>query len=157
MNKIILISTVLSLAAVGTHAAETPQPVAVATNATPITIETRPEILGLWGMTIQDKNKKCTEYYNFRANNEVVIHSAKEWSTGIYQYIPSPDNTLSKAPVLLMEIQYDNNLKDCSGMQEDQTGEVSQYYIRWDDAKTIQFCNNEKADKCFAILRRVSP
>ncbi|MFW2148582.1 hypothetical protein ACK2M2_10700 [Acinetobacter sp. TY1] len=124
--------------------------------ANTIKITTRPEILGLWGMDIPG-NKKCVEYYNFRGGNEVVVNSGKEWSAGLYDYQPSPDNTLEKWPALVMQIKYENNEKDCSGNQVDQSGEVSQYYVRWKNNSTLNFCASEADDKCFATLRRVLP
>ena len=76
----LIISLLLSLSPY--VSAETVQPQATnpatlaATNTTStIRINTRPEILGLWGMEIPE-NKKCTEYYNFRGSNEVVVNSA---------------------------------------------------------------------------------
>lgn len=121
-----------------------------------IRIDTRPEILGLWGMEIPN-NKKCTEYYNFRGSNEVVVNSGKEWSIGLYDYQPSPDNTLEKPPALIMQIKYENNETDCSGRKEDQSGEVSQYFVKWNNPNTITFCASEKGDQCIATLRRVLP
>ena len=45
-----------------------------------IRIQTRPEIVGLWGMQIEKKNQ-CIEYYNFQSNSNVLIKSGNEWST----------------------------------------------------------------------------
>jgi hypothetical protein len=39
-----------------------------------------------------------------------------------------------------MQIKYDNNEVDCSGQQEDQSGEVSQYFVQWKSPNTINFC-----------------
>ena len=115
----------------------------------------RPEIMGLWGMEIAN-NKKCVEYYNFRGMSEVVIKSNQEWSYGLYGYLPSEDHK-EHLPVLALQIKYDNNQMDCSGQTVDQTGEVSQYFVKWENDHTINFCANEKGDKCFATLRRVLP
>ncbi len=129
----------------------------MATNTTStIRISTRPEILGLWGMEIPE-NKKCIEYYNFRGSNEVVVNSAKERSVGLFDYQPSPDNTLEKPPALIMQIRYENNETDCSGRKEDQTGDVSQYYVKWINKNTMSFCASDKGDQCFATLRKVLP
>ncbi|ENV76273.1 MAG TPA: hypothetical protein DIT34_04580 [Acinetobacter ursingii] len=124
-------------------------------NANTIQIETRPEIMGLWGMEIPT-NKKCVEYYNFRNANEVVVKSGKEWSYGVYDYQPSQDMK-EKLPALIMQIKYDNNEVDCSGQQEDQSGEVSQYFVQWKSPNTINFCAGENGQQCFATLRRVLP
>jgi hypothetical protein len=120
-----------------------------------ISIKTRPEIVGLWGMRIPN-NKRCIEYYNFQNENQLVVKSDQEWSTGLYEYRPStnPDQTASE---LIIQIQYDNNEKDCSGNQVDQTGEMSQYFVQWKSPTTIEFCDSAKAEKCFAELKRILP
>lgn len=123
-------------------------------NDNSINIIVRPQIAGLWGMKIPNNNK-CVEYYNFKSSNQVIIKSASEWSTGIYEYQPSPEN--SKIGALALQVKYDNNQKDCSGHQQDQAGEVSQYFVQWRDANTIQFCASEKQDKCMVTLHRVLP
>ena len=125
-----------------------------------MTVSSRPEILGLWGMQIPNQKQKknqCTEYYNFRGDNEVVINSAKEWSTGIYDYRPSPDNTRSVLPVLIMQVVYDNNELDCSGQQEDQSKEISQFFVKWNTPNSIEFCLTEKGEQCLVSLNRVLP
>ena len=124
-------------------------------DSNPIRIVTRPEIVGLWGMQVAN-NKKCIEYYNFKSNNNVIIKSGQEWSSGIYDYQP-PQEERTLLPALVLQVKYDNNEKDCSGLQEDQTGEISQYFVQWKNPSTINFCSNEKAEQCFATLRRVLP
>ena len=131
------------------------QELVAAANSSKINIQTRPEIMGLWGMEIPN-NKKCVEYYNFRGMNEVVIKSNQEWSYGLYDYQPSEDHK-ERLPALVLQIKYDNNQMDCSGQTLDQTGEVSQYFVKWENDHTINFCANEKGEKCFATLRRVLP
>ena len=123
--------------------------------ANTIRVTSRPEIMGLWGMEITN-NKKCVEYYNFRGMSDVVIKSGQEWSYGLYDYQPSEDHN-ERLPALILQIKYDNNQMDCSGQQQDQTGEVSQYFVKWANDNTINFCANEKGEKCFATLRRVLP
>ncbi|ANF81738.1 hypothetical protein A3K93_05760 [Acinetobacter sp. NCu2D-2] len=118
-------------------------------------VVTRPEITGLWGMQIKPNNQ-CIEYYNFKANNSVIIKSGEEWSSGIYNYQPVSDPT-QEIPALVLQVKYDNNEKDCSGNQEDQTGEISQYFVKWKNPTTIDFCVNEKGEQCFATLKRVLP
>ena len=124
-------------------------------DSNPIRIVTRPEIVGLWGMQIAN-NKKCIEYYNFKSNNNVVIKSGQEWSSGIYDYQSSQEER-SALPALILQVKYDNNEVDCSGYNEDQTGEISQYFVQWKNSSTINFCSNEKAEQCFATLRRILP
>ena len=118
-------------------------------------IVTRPEIMGLWGMEIPT-NRKCVEYYNFKSDNNVIIKSGDEWSSGIYDY-QLPQDTTAQVPALILQVKYDNNQKDCSGNQEDQSGEVSQYFVKWQNPHTINFCPTEKAEQCFATLRRILP
>jgi hypothetical protein len=118
-------------------------------------IVTRPAIMGLWGMEIPT-NRKCVEYYNFKSDNNVIIKSGDEWSSGIYDY-QLPQDTTAQVPALILQVKYDNNQKDCSGNQEDQSGEVSQYFVKWQNPHTINFCATEKAEQCFATLRRILP
>lgn len=118
-------------------------------------IVTRPAIMGLWGMEIPT-NRKCVEYYNFKSDNNVIIKSGDEWSSGIYDY-QLPQDTTAQVPALILQVKYDNNQKDCSGNQEDQSGEVSQYFVKWQNPYTINFCATEKAEQCFATLRRILP
>ncbi|MEB3754195.1 hypothetical protein [Acinetobacter sp. MD2(2019)] len=119
-----------------------------------LAIVVRPEIAGLWGMQIPN-NDKCVEYYNFKSGNQVIIKSADEWSTGMYDYQPSPDG--SKVGALALQVKYDNGRKDCSGKMDDQSGEVTQYFVKWHNLNTIEFCTAEKTSKCFATLRRILP
>lgn len=120
-----------------------------------IRIQTRPEIVGLWGMQIAKKNQ-CVEYYNFKSDSNVLIKSGNEWSTGVYDYEPTPDPS-SVLSALTLQIQYDNNEIDCSGVQKDQTGEVTQYYVKWQNPSTVSLCNSENSEQCFATLQRVLP
>ncbi|OTG76542.1 hypothetical protein B9T26_01665 [Acinetobacter sp. ANC 4169] len=126
-----------------------------AENSNTIRIATRPEIVGLWGMQVANNNK-CIEYYNFKSNNNVIIKSGQEWSSGIYDFQPAQEER-SLLSALVLQVKYDNNEKDCSGLQEDQTGEISQYFVQWKNPSTINFCSNDKAEQCFATLRRVLP
>lgn len=154
----ILITLFLGFVAV-THAdlpVPTPQKNVEAQKENLIGVYTRPEILGLWGMNIP-QNKKCVEYYNFRKGNEVVVNSAQEWSIGQFDYQPSPDNTLTKLPTLLIQVNYENNAIDCSGNRVDQAGELSQYFVKWNTPNQIDFCATEQGKDCFATLKRVLP
>ncbi|OTG57614.1 hypothetical protein B9T36_13710 [Acinetobacter sp. ANC 4204] len=126
-----------------------------ASNQNNIRVMTRPEIVGLWGMELPN-NRKCVEYYNFKSNSDVVIKSGEEWSTGIYDYQPSNDQNV-QLPALILQVKYDNNEVDCSGLKEDQSGEMSQYFVKWKSPSTINFCANDKGQQCFATLRRVLP
>ena len=120
-----------------------------------VRISLKPEIVGLWGMNI-DNQKKCTEYYNFKSNNEFVVKSDKEWTTGFYEYEPMV-NFDDKRNILTLHVNYDNNEMDCSGNQVDQSDELSQYSVKWKNPKSIELCNPERPDECFATLNRVLP
>ena len=159
MNRTLLLTAVLSLVTPTIFASPAKTQVPnnpTAPNVSKINVDTRPEILGLWGMVIPS-NKKCVEYYNFRGGNQVVINSAKEWSIGAYDYQPSPDNSMTKLPTLAIQVKYENNEKDCSGFKEDQTGEMSNVFVRWENSNSIDFCADEKGDKCFVSLHRIPP
>ena len=120
-----------------------------------VKISLKPEIVGLWGMEI-DKKNQCIEYYNFKSNNEFVVNSGLEWSTGFYEYEPMLDMDDQKN-ILSMHIAYDNNEVDCSGNKIDQTGEISQYNVKWTTPKSVELCSPEPNGECFATLRRILP
>ena len=149
----LLLSSTLACAAEPKKPIET-QPAQMPSQNT-IKVNLRPEISGLWGMYIPE-NKKCVEYYNFKAKNQLVVKSGNEWSTGIYDYQPPQDPSV-QLPALILQIKYDNNEVDCSGQQIDQTGEISQYYVQWKSPTVINFCTTDKAEECFATLYRVLP
>ncbi|EPS6569952.1 hypothetical protein ACVG51_002849, partial [Acinetobacter baumannii] len=46
---------------------------------------------------------------------------------------------------------------DCSGQKQDQTGDISQYFVQWKNDHTINFCSTAKGEQCFATLRRMLP
>lgn len=121
----------------------------------PIKITTRSPIVGLWGMEIPN-NKKCTEYYNFKANNEVYVRSGQEWSTGRYDY-QLPNERSDALSGLILQINFDNNEVDCSGQKIDQSGEISQYFVKWNHNNQIEFCASAQQEHCFARLNRVLP
>lgn len=119
-----------------------------------IQIRQRSEVEGLWGMHIES-NPQCVEYYNFKADDQMAIKSDQEWSVGQYQYQPAEEaNALA---LMQLHIQYDNNQKDCSGQQQDQSNEVQQFYIKWTQPRQIQFCGDAKGTQCFATLNKQLP
>lgn len=151
MKQKVLIAILAATAISSSYSA----PVAVENMQNQIKITTRPALVGLWGMPITE-NKKCTEYYNFRTNNDIFIRSGKEWSYGVYDYQPSFDPQLVPAR-LTLNIRYDNNEQDCSGIQEDQSGEVTRIAIKWHTASHISFCLEDEPNQCFATLKRIYP
>ena len=94
--------------------------------ANTIRVTSRPEIMGLWGNGNYQK-RNVSNIITFRGMSDVVIKSGQEWSYGLYDYQPSEDHK-ERLPALILQIKYDNNQMDCSGQQQDQTGEVSQYF-----------------------------
>lgn len=120
-----------------------------------VKISLKPEIVGLWGMNIDNK-RKCTEFYNFKSNNEFIVKSDKEWTTGFYEYEPMM-NADDKRSILTLQVNHDNNEVDCSGNKIDQSDEVSQYSVKWTNSQSIELCNPERPDDCFATLNRVLP
>lgn len=157
MNKILLVSLLccVSLATFAQDGSASGLYKNKAPASDTVKISLKPEIVGLWKMPIAS-NKSCTEYYNFQSNNKLVVNSGAEWSTGFYEY-QADQEVDNKQGVLAMSIQYDNNQEDCSGNRVDQSGEVSQYLLKWRDAQSFELCNTEQANQCFATLSRVLP
>ncbi|MBF7691538.1 MULTISPECIES: hypothetical protein [Acinetobacter] len=120
-----------------------------------ITIVPRPVIYGLWGIELPN-NKKCMEFYNFKTGNRLVINSASEWATGVYDYQPSPDNNV-KVGALAIQMKFDNNQPDCSGQRTEVNTDVAQYYVHWKDQNNLQFCTSADGNQCFVNLKRILP
>lgn len=154
MKKIALFSLIFVSSMLSANTIKQDTAASIQANDNPIQIISKSEIVGLWGMEVTS-NKKCTEYYNFKSNQEVIIKSGQEWSNGLYEYHPALD--AQSLAALVLKIKYDNNEVDCSGQQIDQSDEVSQYFVQWKSPNTINFCNNDKAEQCFATLYRVLP
>lgn len=123
-------------------------------NDNKIVIVARPQVAGLWGMTIP--NAHCIEYYNFMENGDVVVKSGKEWTYGKYLY-QVPAQSEPGSPVLVMQIKYDNLEADCSGNAIDQRGEQQQQYVKWTGSSSMEFCGAQDDKQCFASLKRVLP
>lgn len=119
-----------------------------------IVIASRPQVTGLWAMTIP--GAQCIEYYNFMEKGDVVIKSGAEWTYGKYVY-QVPAVAEPGSPVLAMRIQYDNLQTDCSGNAIDQRGEDQQQYVKWTGSSSMDFCTTADGSQCFASLRRVLP
>lgn len=151
MKKKVLIALLAATATIPVHAV----PVVADNMQNNIKISTRPALVGLWGMPIPE-NKKCTEYYNFKSNHDVFIRSGAEWSYGNYDYQPRIDLNNSSA-LLNLHIRHDNNEIDCSGIQEDQSGEMTRVAITWHTPSHISFCLEDHPNQCFASLRRIYP
>src|SRR5690606_15435468 len=101
-------------------------------------------------------DQKHTEYYKFKGNNNEGRKSGDEWTAAQYDYQPAQDAS-EQIPALILQVQYDNTEQDCSHNHVDQSDEISQYFVKWQNPYTINFCANEKAEQCFAVLRRVLP
>lgn len=119
-----------------------------------IVIVSRPQVTGLWAMTIP--GAQCTEYYNFMEKGDVVVKSGAEWTYGKYIY-QVPPVAEPGFPVLAMRIQYDNLQTDCSGNAIDQRGEDQQQYVKWTGPASMAFCTTPDGAQCFASLNRVLP
>ena len=131
------------------------QELVAAANSSKINIQTRPEIMGLWGMEIP-QNQSCVEYYNLSSQNSMVIKSADEWSIAQYQY-EAPSNRSESLPMLIFKISYDNNEMDCSGVKQDQSNELSKFFVKWVNQNQIQFCGTQRGENCFATLNKQLP
>lgn len=119
-----------------------------------ILITRRPLITGLWQMPIP--GKQCTELYNFTDDGRVIIRSAAERSGGQYE-LRLPQQGESRLPALLLRLSYDNLKADCAGNAIDQAGEITQYFVKWQDRSHIQFCSSAEGDECELQLTKMLP
>ncbi|MDQ9998330.1 hypothetical protein RFZ46_10920, partial [Acinetobacter baumannii] len=49
----------------------------------------------------------------------------------------------------------DNNKVDCSCQKQDQTCDISQYFVLLKNDHSINFCSTAKGYQCFATFRRI--
>lgn len=145
-----------------------------------ITTHISPAIAGQWEVDLQDAQKKaqarfdalakqnkaenlkkppeinassqCRELYNFAPDNEVWTVSGKEWTYGRY-LVTHRDEGL---PIIAIRTIYDNNEKDCSGSQVDQSGEAFVAFLQHDGDK-MQWCVDDEGKECFMSFHRILP
>lgn len=152
----------------------------VPTSQTNITTHISPAIAGQWEVDLEDAQKKaqdkfaklskdnqaqdlkappkitannqCRELYNFAPDNEVWTVSGKEWTYGHY-LVTHRDEGL---PIIAIRTVYDNNEKDCSGSQVDQSGEAFVAFLQHEGDK-MQWCADEQGAECFMSFHRILP
>ncbi|ELA08823.1 hypothetical protein MOMA_00385 [Moraxella macacae 0408225] len=121
-----------------------------------------PSIAGQWQLQLNQKqlNQKdpalsnCQERYNFGRNDIFLGQSGKEMSYG--KYLFSDIDKDKKLYVIAIQTKYDNNAKDCSGDQIDQTGDIFLMHVKVDN-NTMQWCNDSEGKQCNMTLKRILP
>lgn len=114
-----------------------------------------PNIAGLWELELDkaDVNQPmCSERYRFDKDGLVVATSGQEFTYGKYLYTFNTDGL----PAIAIKTLYDNNEKDCSGSQVDQTGEVLLAYVKVKDT-TMQWCADAEGKQCTMQFHRILP
>lgn len=114
-----------------------------------------PAIAGQWQLNLAktDPNQLgCQERYNFGRDQQFMGSSGREFTFGKYLY----SNATDGLPALAIQTTYDNNAKDCSGKQVDQTGDILVAYVK-QDGDTMQWCNDSEGKTCDMTLHRVLP
>jgi hypothetical protein len=98
------------------------------------------------------KSTQCREVYNFGADNEMWAVSGKEWTYGRYLVTHREEGL----PIIAIKTIYDNNEKDCSGNQVDQTDEALLAFLNHDGNK-MQWCADPDGKECYINFKRVLP
>ncbi|MEC5210505.1 hypothetical protein RCH20_001581 [Psychrobacter sp. PL15] len=98
------------------------------------------------------KSTECREVYNFGADNEMWAVSGKEWTYGRYLVTHREEGL----PIIAIKTIYDNNEKDCSGNQVDQTDEALLAFLNHDGNK-MQWCADPDGKECYMNFKRVLP
>lgn len=114
-----------------------------------------PNIAGLWQLELEKTDVSqpmCSEQYRFDKDGLVVATSGQEFTYGKYLYTFNTEGL----PAIAIKTLYDNNQKDCSGSQIDQTGEVLLAYVKVKD-NTMQWCADAEGKKCSMTFNRVLP
>lgn len=114
-----------------------------------------PSIVGQWQLKLDKKDPNqpnCQERYNFGKNQQFIASSGKEFGFG--KYLLSFDS--DELPALAMQTEYDNNAKDCSGQQIDQTGDMTAFYVKL-DKNIMYWCTDSVGNHCPVTLYRILP
>ncbi|WP_394260943.1 hypothetical protein [Moraxella boevrei] len=115
-----------------------------------------PSIAGQWQLQISQKDPTqphCQERYNFGRDQIFQGQSGKEMSYGKYLF----SDTGNGLPAIAIQTEYDNNAKDCSGNQVDQTGDILVAYVKTVDNNTMQWCSDSDGKNCGMTLQRILP
>lgn len=97
-------------------------------------------------------DKQCREIYHFGADNEMWSVSAEEWTYGRY-IITHLETGL---PIIALKTIYDNNEKDCSGNQVDQSDEAFIAFLNH-EGNQMQWCADPAGQECFMRFNKVLP
>lgn len=97
-------------------------------------------------------SNQCRELYNFGADNEIWAVSGEEWTYGRYLVTHREEGL----PIIAIKTIYDNNEKDCSGNQVDQTDEALIAFLNHDGNK-MQWCADPDGKECYMNFHRVLP
>lgn len=141
-----LLSLILTFSAAQFSYAQTPY-------SSNIQLTVNPPVLGLWKLT--ESPAQCTEYYNFQMDDKIIINSGKEWVVGKYSY-QFPEYHNHTTPILMWELDYDNNEVDCHGQKIDQSGDANIFSIHWKNHNQMELCDTQSKE-CFFTLSRVLP
>lgn len=95
---------------------------------------------------------QCRELYNFGADNEMWAVSGKEWTYGRYLVTHREEGL----PIIAIKTIYDNNEKDCSGNQVDQSDEALIAFLKHEGNK-MQWCADPDGKECYMNFHRVLP
>lgn len=96
--------------------------------------------------------KQCREIYHFGADNEMWSVSDKEWTYGRYIVTHLEEGL----PIIALKTIYDNNEKDCSGNQVDQSGESFIAFMNH-KGNQMQWCADPEGKECFMTFKKVLP
>lgn len=125
----------------------------------PIKIYHLPAIAGLWQVdVINDQDmSSCPERYNFGSNGKIITTSGAEKTTGVYEFRYLDESSL---PALAMTTTFDNNQKDCSGTNIDQTNHSFAVFVKLDSRHNptkMQWCSDKDGLECQASFHRILP
>ena len=97
-------------------------------------------------------NNQCREIYYFGADNEMWAVSGDEWTYGRYIVTHLEEGL----PIIALKTIYDNNEKDCSGNQIDQSDESFIAFLNH-NGNQMQWCADPAGQECFMNFKKVLP
>lgn len=147
-----VISTHISPAIAGQWEIELPDDLQSTATSSESIKDSADKSLTLTTITTDSPVKSCREMYNFGEDNKMWAVSGDEWTYGKY-LVTHPEQGL---PIIAIKTIYDNNEKDCSGNQVDQSGEALVAYLNHHENQ-MQWCADPEGVECFMTFQRVLP
>jgi hypothetical protein len=110
-------------------------------------------IVGAWEW--KTDRTKCAETYTYRRDGTALVESADDRNEDVYEISPATEG--NNRHLMKVTTVKDNGGKDCSGSDENSTGDSATVYIEFDSSyNEMLVCLDATTYRCFGPLKRVA-